>query len=39
MNKEFKSVVIFVDNSGFDIVLGIVPFVIELLNNNVKVKF
>ena len=29
----FKSVCIFVDNSGFDIVLGVLPLVVELLKN------
>lgn len=30
----YKCICIFVDNSGFDIILGILPFVTELLKNN-----
>jgi hypothetical protein len=37
--NSFKSIAIFVDNSGFDVVLGVVPFVIELLKNGTKVMF
>lgn len=39
LNKtpKLKTSAIFVDNSGVDIVLGILPFVRELLNSNIKV--
>lgn len=36
-HKEYKSVLIFVDNSGFDYILGIIPFARELLRNGAKV--
>uniref|UniRef100_A0A1I7TB03 4'-phosphopantetheine phosphatase n=1 Tax=Caenorhabditis tropicalis TaxID=1561998 RepID=A0A1I7TB03_9PELO len=36
-HKEYKSVLIFVDNSGFDYILGIIPFARELLRNGSKV--
>jgi hypothetical protein len=29
----YKCICLFVDNSGFDIILGILPFAIELLKN------
>ncbi|KAG1697217.1 Pantothenate kinase 4 [Nymphon striatum] len=36
-NCAYKCAAIFVDNSGADIVLGIFPFVVELLKNKTKV--
>ncbi|KAF1747896.1 hypothetical protein GCK72_024362 [Caenorhabditis remanei] len=36
-HKDYKSVLIFVDNSGFDYILGIIPFARELLRNGSKV--
>lgn len=36
-HKDYKSVLIFVDNSGFDYILGIIPFARELLRNGAKV--
>ncbi len=36
--ENYKSVCIFIDNSGFDVVLGVMPLVIEFLkNSNTKV--
>lgn len=32
-HKPFNCVALFVDNSGFDVVLGVLPLVIELLKN------
>ncbi len=37
-DPPFKKVAIFVDNSGPDIVLGVLPFVRELLRQNSKVR-
>lgn len=34
----YSKVAIFVDNSGADIVLGVIPFVRELLRHNTKVR-
>ncbi|CAP33075.1 Protein CBR-PNK-4 [Caenorhabditis briggsae] len=36
-HKEYKSVLIFVDNSGYDYILGVIPFARELLRNGAKV--
>jgi len=36
-SKPYNKIVIFVDNSGADIVLGILPFVVEMLNLGSKV--
>ena len=33
-NNIYKNIYIFVDNSGFDIILGVLPFVVELLKTN-----
>ncbi|KAH9303471.1 hypothetical protein KI387_015054, partial [Taxus chinensis] len=38
MRKSWKKAVIFVDNSGADIVLGILPFARELLRRGTQVK-
>jgi len=35
--ETYKSVCLFIDNSGFDVVLGILPLVIEFLKNGKKV--
>lgn len=37
-SKPYKKVAIFVDNSGADIVLGVIPFARELLKQNTKVR-
>lgn len=34
----YSKVALFVDNSGADIVLGVIPFVRELLRQNTKVR-
>ncbi|CAF0848455.1 unnamed protein product [Brachionus calyciflorus] len=31
--NQYKCICIFVDNSGFDLILGVLPFVIEILKN------
>lgn len=36
-HKKYRSVLIFVDNSGFDYILGIIPFAREFLRNGAKV--
>lgn len=33
-SDHYKSVCLFVDNSGFDLILGVLPLVIEFLRNN-----
>uniref|UniRef100_A0A8R1I1D2 4'-phosphopantetheine phosphatase n=1 Tax=Caenorhabditis japonica TaxID=281687 RepID=A0A8R1I1D2_CAEJA len=35
--KEYRSILIFVDNSGFDYILGVIPFARELLRDGAKV--
>lgn len=35
--KPHKCAAIFVDNSGMDIVLGVIPFALELLKRKTKV--
>ena len=37
--EPYKCVAIFVDNSGFDFVLGILPFAREFLKRGTKVSF
>lgn len=37
-SKSYHKVAIFVDNSGADIVLGVIPFARELLRQNTKVR-
>lgn len=36
--KSHKCAAIFVDNSGMDIVLGVIPFALELLKRKTKVQ-
>lgn len=36
--KPHKCAAIFVDNSGMDIVLGVIPFALELLKRKTKVQ-
>lgn len=36
--SPYKKVTMFVDNSGADIILGVLPFVRELLRRNTKVN-
>ncbi len=36
-SNSYKCICIFVDNSGFDVVLGVLPLVIEFLKYNIKV--
>lgn len=36
-NKPYEKIAIFIDNSGFDIVLGILPFTREMLRQGSKV--
>lgn len=36
--KSHKCAAIFVDNSGMDIVLGVIPFALELLRRKTKVQ-
>lgn len=37
--KKWKKVTIFLDNSGYDLILGIFPFVRELLKYEIQVYF
>lgn len=37
--KPHKCAAIFVDNSGMDVVLGVIPFALELLKRKTKVHF
>lgn len=36
-NKPYKKIAIFIDNSGFDIVLGILPMAREMLRQGSKI--
>lgn len=37
--KPHKCAAIFVDNSGMDVVLGVIPFALELLKRKTKVLY
>ena len=38
MSKPFKCVCIFADNSGFDVILGVLPLIVELLKSSERTK-